>query len=119
MAQRPPLHRPQGYRLKREGGRGPRNPEVAKVHNSVRWQRLRAAKRASNPTCEDPFAMHESSGRVVLADQVHHIVPIARDPSRAFDMDNLMCVCRACHERLERGEQPKRVQEGGGGRKCS
>lgn len=115
MAQRPPIHNPspKGPRTRRVAE--PRNPEVARVHNSARWQRLRKAKREANPMCEDPFGTHESSGRVVIAEQVHHVVPIVVDPSRAFDWDNLVSVCRACHERMERGHARVHRAPGGGG----
>lgn len=34
---------------------------------------------------------------------VHHIIPIAKDESLAFAPDNLACVCRRCHGKLDGG----------------
>ena len=44
----------------------------------------------------------DSEGRPhpVRATMVHHIVPVREAPERALDMDNLMSLCNACHERM-------------------
>lgn len=34
--------------------------------------------------------------------EVHHIVKRIDDPSLMYDLDNLVTVCRACHEELEK-----------------
>lgn len=34
------------------------------------------------------------------AEEVHHIVPLSEDESKAFNMDNLIAVCRGCHFHL-------------------
>ena len=34
-------------------------------------------------------------------DEVHHIIPIEERPDLAFVEDNLMSVCRECHEEME------------------
>ncbi len=35
------------------------------------------------------------------ATQVHHIIPIWDDPTKALDLENLMSVCFVCHKTLE------------------
>jgi 5-methylcytosine-specific restriction protein A len=62
------------------------------------WDQLSRRYRANNPWC----AECEKVGRFTLARDVHHIVPIEQDPSRRMDVTNLMAVCRACHQRLDR-----------------
>lgn len=62
------------------------------------WARLSKRIRTERPLCEQ--CMRE--GRVRAAVEVHHIVPIARAPHLRLDVDNLMSVCRECHETLEK-----------------
>ena len=44
----------------------------------------------------------DGAGRIVpvRATMVHHIVPYKDAPGRACDLDNLMSLCDACHERM-------------------
>ena len=62
------------------------------------WDQLSRRYRANHPWCEEC----EKVGRFTLARDVHHIVPIGQDPSRRMDVTNLMAVCRACHQVLDR-----------------
>lgn len=68
----------------------------------MRWRRLARAKLQADPLCEDPIGKHAESGRVEVATEVHHKVPVAKDQSLALDWQNLMSVCRKCHEAIER-----------------
>lgn len=52
-----------------------------------------------------------ANGRIVRDDiQVHHILPLEKDPKRvkAFDKEWLICLCSrgydSCHAKAERGE---------------
>lgn len=36
----------------------------------------------------------------VRATMVHHIVPLKVAPEKALELDNLMSLCNACHERM-------------------
>lgn len=38
--------------------------------------------------------------------EVHHIEKIKYAPTKAYDDDNLICLCEECHEKAERGEIP-------------
>jgi 5-methylcytosine-specific restriction protein A len=71
------------------------------------WRRLRLAILRRHPLCADC----EAEGRWVRATEVHHIVPIAVDPSRRLDPTNLRPLCRGCHRRVteaeRRGEAPR------------
>jgi 5-methylcytosine-specific restriction endonuclease McrA len=62
------------------------------------WDQLSRRFRANHPLCMEC----EKAGRFTLARDVHHIVPIEQDPTRRMDVTNLMAVCRACHQRLDR-----------------
>lgn len=80
--------------------------ERKKIYRSERWKRLRALKFANNPLCE----MCQKEGRVTPAEDIHHIVSFmtATDPGTryhlAYDYDNLMSLCKQCHQRQHNGE---------------
>lgn len=52
------------------------------------------------PLCEDPHGDHARRNRTATATQVHHIKRLATHPELAFDFDNLLAVCTACHAKL-------------------
>ncbi|MGI9459990.1 MAG: HNH endonuclease signature motif containing protein [Pirellulales bacterium] len=54
--------------------------------------------RAINPLCEDCGDRE----RVTPASEVHHIVPILRDPSKRLDWNNLVALCHGCHVQRHR-----------------
>lgn len=56
--------------------------------------------RAKYPICYDPFGWHT----VKPCDDVHHIIPISTDSSKAYDKRNLVTLCRQCHAEVERVE---------------
>lgn len=79
----------------------PDKPVTAnKIYNSERWRRLRAMKFAISPLCE----MCEKDGRVVPAEDIHHIVSFmdVTDPEQryllAYDLNNLMSLCKRHHQ---------------------
>lgn len=57
------------------------------------WRKVRAVKLAQNPVCE-------SCG--YPADTVHHIQPVEKYPDLRLAIDNLMSLCRECHEKIEK-----------------
>lgn len=71
-----------------------------RIRSTQAWTLLSRAHRADNPWCADPFGVH--GNRLAPAEEVHHIVKIVHDNESAFDADNLMSVCKACHRRLDR-----------------
>lgn len=54
------------------------------------------------PLCSDPFHIHENNHEVVLATDVHHVVPLASArPRRELNAEeNLMPLCHSCHSRV-------------------
>lgn len=66
------------------------------------WRKLRRLVLCRRPLCADPFHIHESNSAVVLATDVHHIVPLASArPIRELNSEeNLMPLCHSCHSRI-------------------
>lgn len=60
------------------------------------WVRLRRMKLNEQPLCEECY----SQGITEQAVEVHHIMSIAEYPLLRLDMDNLMSLCKMCHERI-------------------
>ena len=57
------------------------------------WFRLSRRYRAANPICEG-----EGCRRVSV--EAHHIIPVSEDPSKELRWDNLMALCRGCHDKI-------------------
>lgn len=70
----------------------------ANVKYNAAWDKLSRRYRKAHPLCQEC----ERNGFITPATEVHHIVKVADDPSRLLDVTNLMSVCRACHEKIER-----------------
>ena len=60
---------------------------------NARWRRLRAAYLSREPFCVEC----KTYGLLRHVVEVDHIVPIADDPSRIYDMSNLQGLCKSCH----------------------
>ena len=76
------------------------NSTARKLRNTRRWQKVRALKLSKTPLCEDPFNVHNLSGKT-LATTVHHINPLHSHPHLAYVMNNLASLCETCHNTLE------------------
>lgn len=67
--------------------------------NSWKWQQLRRKKFLANPVCEDCAA----KGRVTPTEEIHHNKPVesGKDETEmrqlAYDYNNLVSLCKACH----------------------
>lgn len=79
------------------------NEQIRKeVYSSSKWKKLRAAKLMQNPLCE----MCLENGIITAGVDIHHIisfVPIADQLRRnelAFNFDNLMTLCKECHQKI-------------------
>lgn len=84
---RPRCHADRAY------NRDQRDPAVARVHGSARWQAVRAQVLRAEPLCR----ACARAGRTELATQVDHVVPLDVDLGRAFDPTNLAPTCTVCH----------------------
>lgn len=76
---------------------------AAKIRNSHRWQCTRAAFRASNPICCDPFKDHLHGPEPTT--EVHHVEPLIERPDLAFEWANLRPLCYPCHRKVEARER--------------
>ena len=105
MPIRPPVHRPHGNRRRdyREESEArlatPGQADIIKIRGSVRWQKVRKYYLASHPLCADPYGTHAREGRIEVAMQVDHVIPLASRPDLAFDWSNLQSLCVPCHAR--------------------
>lgn len=58
------------------------------------WSKVRKTKLSINPLCEACL----KKGIAKAADTVHHIVTVENDPALRLDFNNLVSLCRNCHE---------------------
>jgi 5-methylcytosine-specific restriction enzyme A len=72
------------------------NPKGYRYPNG--WAEFARLYRSENPLCHACL----DEGRTTPTKEVHHIAKVKDRPDLVFDKDNLMAVCRSCHERLER-----------------
>jgi len=72
----------------------------------TRWSKVRSVKMSQNPICE--------MCNVKPAEMVHHKAPVSEMPDLRLVLDNLMSVCRRCHEMIHKGERFGRSNGEGG-----
>jgi 5-methylcytosine-specific restriction protein A len=76
--------------------------ERRRIYNSERWRKLRKLKFSYNPLCE----LCQKEGIVISAEDIHHIISfmsaddIEQRYHLAYDFDNLLSLCKVCHQRL-------------------
>lgn len=64
-------------------------------YNSREWRDLRNYKFAmADGLCE----LCRKKGKVKAAREIHHIVPIEIDYSKRLEYDNLIALCKDCHD---------------------
>ena len=80
-----------------EYNRYQRNPDTYKRFG-YRWRKVREAYISKHPLCE----LCEQQGRLVPAEEVHHIKPWAE--GGGDEDDNLQSLCTSCHSRLTLAE---------------
>ncbi|MCM1369840.1 MAG: HNH endonuclease [Candidatus Amulumruptor caecigallinarius] len=75
--------------------------EYHRMLNTPEWRRLRRGQLDKHPFCEDCLA----EGIYTPAEEVHHVIPVesvadAESMRRvAFDRNNLVSLCVACHHK--------------------
>jgi 5-methylcytosine-specific restriction endonuclease McrA len=75
-----------------------REHEITAFYNSRGWGSLREATRRQQAGV-DLLVWHEQ-GQIVLADVVHHIVPIRTDWGQRLDGSNLICLSDSSHKQI-------------------
>jgi 5-methylcytosine-specific restriction protein A len=85
---------------KTQAGRQYNQYERSPDHNKIygyRWRNIRNRYIQKHPLCEECL----KAGRLVPADEVHHIVPPEEGGTHAEE--NLMSLCRSCHTKTRSG----------------
>lgn len=88
------------YKPKKKKNESQYNSERRAIYNSERWKRIRRIKYANSPLCERCY----QEGRIVPAEDIHHIVSFMSADNHsermrlAYDYDNLMSLCKKCHQ---------------------
>lgn len=81
--------------------------ETEAFYNSPRWRRKqKAILRRDHYQCQ----LCKRYGRISEASIVHHKLELAEYPELAMDDDNLVSVCRKCHNKLH-DEKGAKVQQ--------
>lgn len=71
-----------------------KDKEYQAIYRDHRWKIVRKqALLRANGLCEKCM----SNGKISYVEDVHHIVPIKANILKAFDITNLICLCRKCH----------------------
>jgi 5-methylcytosine-specific restriction enzyme A len=84
-----------------------RDKRSAAFYHSKQWATLRnITMMQANYQCE----VCRKQGKLMPADEVHHIIPIAVDWSKRLDRANLVCLCHKHHM-----EAHKKLEAGHGG----
>lgn len=91
-------------------------PYAEKFYKSPQWKRCRDAyMRSTGGLCEDCY----KEGRIVPAEEVHHIIPINQDnisdPNITLAWANLVALCRE-HHRKRHGASERRYTVDSNGR---
>ena len=97
-------------------GRYPKESQASRIRSLSRWQKTREyIKRRDHGVCQlclINYAGNEAGAlRPYEGDdiEVHHIVKIEEDASKAFDEYNLISLCRLHHEQADNGQIPSRI----------
>ena len=69
---------------------------IKRNHRSYR--KLRRMFKDNNPLC----ISCENKGRSVATEHVHHIKHVATHPELINDPNNLMALCKSCHEKMHK-----------------
>ena len=74
------------------------------LYKSKAWSKLRVmALDRDNHLCQ----MCIRKGVYTPANLVHHIIYVKSDFSKSLDLDNLMCVCSKCHNKIHSDDEEK------------
>ena len=76
--------------------------ETDPFYKSQAWRRLRAvALERDHWICQDCLAQKRAGARIRArqATVVHHVVPRETQPELALELDNLVSLCEACHNK--------------------
>jgi 5-methylcytosine-specific restriction endonuclease McrA len=72
----------------------PRTKTTKQAGRGHDWRTLSERYRAINPLCEDCLG----AGRTTAAAEVHHVIPITVAPELRLAIENLVSLCKSCHQ---------------------
>lgn len=80
-----------------------RDVEIAReFRNTTKWKKIRSEiVWRDNNTCQVCRKLPKRKTPI----NVHHIIKITEDYSRAYDKTNLICLCATCHTNIEKGRK--------------
>ena len=82
--------------------------DVDKFYNSRPWSKIRLkALQRDHHECQ-MCKKNPKVNRIIFANTVHHIQEVKNRPDLAMDLDNLISLCRGCHEKIHQRELVKR-----------
>ena len=82
--------------------------QLIKFYKSKEWRTIRSyAKERDHNECQSC----KRAGGFGLAEMVHHIVEVRRQPELALTLSNLECECNACHNKLHPEKLNKSINE--------
>lgn len=85
-----------------------RAKDRAKIYNSKEWKEVREKVLIRDGMmCK----ICEKNKISTLADEVHHIKYLEDRPDLAFELDNLISVCRACHMGIHAKDKKRKRNE--------
>lgn len=74
-----------------------RKSERVKIYNSRKWKQVREqAMLRDGLMCK----VCEANNISTMADEVHHIQYLEHRIDLAYELDNLISICRACHKNI-------------------
>ena len=98
----------------REYDRQHRDADRATFYKSKAWAKTQRAVKARAGGCDE--FLRATEGRLIPADTVHHIAPLADDPGASLSMENLILVSRRTHkyihDRYAMGKNEKAAMQG-------
>ena len=71
------------------------------LYGTVAWLRLKSAMLEDQPFCESCNRL----GKLSLAKEVDHVIPIRVNMDLALDESNLQCLCKSCHQKKTQREK--------------
>jgi len=77
-----------------------RDKKSKDYYNSSEWSAARAAAHSRDNSID--VYVHMTTGEIIYADTVHHIIPLKDDWSKRSDIDNLMSLHHDTHSMIEK-----------------
>ena len=75
-----------------------RDERSTKFYKSKEWKKIRAyVFGLSHGLCDQC----RIRGIITVGNVVHHIIEIKKDWSKRLDIDNLICLCNSCHNKID------------------